>query len=589
MFRLFKKILIDWCLQKTDMSIEDIYKKSKPRIVQINGPDNQLKFTSEGKTDLLVETPSGWSPVNRVLRTVPYDVWELQLEDGKKLHAADEHLIMTPIGECHLKNLIQGDQVLTREGISTVKSVIKTDKVAPMYDLELNDNDHVFYTNGILSHNTTVVAMYILWLTSFNSDKLCIIASKAMNHATEISSRIKFAYEELPHWLKPGCKYYSRTSIEFDNGSKIKSEATSEKTGRGSSPSFLMIDEIAFLSKRIQDEMWASLAPALSTGGKFVLTSTPNGDTDLFANLWRGANSGLNNFFPVKALWYQHPDRGPEYYKEMQGKLGVTKTLQELDCQFLSSDALLVSSIKLQQIKTVNPLSENMGFKFWKESFGGNTTYLVGVDPATGNGNDFTAIEVVEFPSLEQVAELRINSIQIPLIYAKIKWLLKFLRKPNEKGKKAEVIWSFERNGVGEALVAMIQNDDSADGGVYIDGVDLYNEHHSKLGVYTTGKSKILACMQLKNLLEKTQNGLKINSNTLHFELQNFIASGGSYQAKAGSTDDTIMAMCVVMKLLHRLSSYDDTARSIVYEAVEPDADTVSDEFGDSPVPFTFI
>lgn len=460
-----------------------------------------------------------------------------------------------------------------------------------MIDAIHNNKDSIILASRQLG-KTTVVAAYILWMTCFQKDKLCVIASKAMNHATEIMSRIKFAYEELPLWLKPGCKYYSRTSIEFENGSKIKSEATSEKTGRGGSPSLLFIDEIAFLNKRIQEEMWASIAPSLSTGGKFILTSTPNGDSDLFASLWRAANSNQNSFKPVKALWWQHPDRGEEYYNEMLGKLGPVKTRQELDCEFLSSDALLVDTRKLHEMRAVVPVSENMGFQFWRENLGGaGKTYLVGVDPATGNGQDFTSIQIVEFPSLEQVGELRLNSVNVPLIYSKIKWLLKFLRRPDSMGRRAEIIWSFERNGVGEALVALIQNDDSVDGGVYLDGCDLYNDHVAKLGIYTTGKSKLISCMQLKNLIEKMKGGLKINSAHLIFELQNFTAKGGSYSARSGATDDGIMAMCVVMKLLNRLSSYDDSARQIIYETVSPDSDLEgdSDQFGDDPVPFTFL
>lgn len=439
---------------------------------------------------------------------------------------------------------------------------------------------------------TTVVAAYILWFTCFRPDKLCVIASKAMNHAVEIMSRIKFAYEELPLWVKPGCKYYSRTSIEFDNGSKIKSEATSEKTGRGGSPSLLFIDEIAFLNRRIQEEMWASIAPSLSTGGKFILTSTPNGDSDLYATLWRGANSGTNNFNPVQAHWYEHPDRGEAYYKEMLGKLGDLKTRQEILCEFLSSDSLLIDSRKLYSVIASPPLTENMGFQFWTDQIGGRgKTYLVGVDPATGNGNDFTVIEILEFPSLVQVGELRLNSVNLPLIYAKIKWLLKHLRKPDAGRGRAEIMWSFERNGVGEALVALIQNDESPDGGTYIDGVDLYNENPNRFGVYTTGKSKLISCMQLKNLIEKIAGGITINSPHLLFELKNFISSGGSYAAKAGCTDDAVMAMCVVMKLLDRLSQYDERAREIVFESVAPDFDIntpeePSDHFGDDPVPF---
>lgn len=436
---------------------------------------------------------------------------------------------------------------------------------------------------------TQTISMFLLWYAMFVPDQTILIASKNNGHAMEIMDRVRFAYEELPHWLKAGCKYYNKHNIEFDNGSRIKSEATTEKTGRGLSISKLYLDELGFINPRIQENMWASLAPTLSTGGSAIISSTPNGDTELFAQLWRGANTGQNSFKPLFYPWNRHPERGEDYLKEMRGQLGPKKFRQEVLCEFISSDAMLIDSIKLAHFKPMEPISENMGFRFWKEVGGGGKTYLVGVDPATGNGSDFTVIQVVEFPALEQVAELRLNTVHVPLIYAKIKWLLKHLRQPDQNRRRAEIVWSFERNGVGEALVAMIQNDEGD--GVYIDGVDLYNETMNRLGVYTTGKSKLVACMQFKNLIEKIQGGMKIHSDVLIFELQNFVAAQGTYQARYGSTDDAVMAMMVVMKLLNRLSSYDDKARQLVYETVQPDADQQDDgdQFGDEPVPFSFL
>lgn len=333
MFEFLKSKITNWCLDSSSKTMESIYDSSNAEAVNIPDLEGSDKFIGLGKTDLLIQTPSGYSEVKNVLKTIKYIPYTVTLENGMNLIGADNHIVMDQDhNEVFIKDLNKDRRIKTINGISFVSSVDIGETPVHMYDLELDDEDHVFYTNGILSHNTTVVAMYILWFTLFNRDKECIIASKAMSHATEIMGRIKFAYEELPNWLKAGCKFYNRTSIEFDNKSKIKCEATSAKTGRGSSPAILMIDEIAFISHRIQEEMWASITPSLSTGGKFILTSTPNGDIDLFANIWRGAMSGTNSFVPLQVLWHQHPDRGPEYYQEMLGKLGPLKTSQELDC-----------------------------------------------------------------------------------------------------------------------------------------------------------------------------------------------------------------------------------------------------------------
>jgi hypothetical protein len=424
---------------------------------------------------------------------------------------------------------------------------------------------------------TTVAAMYILWFATFHKAKRCVIASKAMAHAVEINSRVKFAYEELPEWLKAGCTFYNRTSIEFDNKSVIICEATSEKTGRGSSPSIIFLDEIAFISRRIQDEMWGSLTPSLSTGGKFVITSTPNGDSDLFATLWRGAMSGQNSFKPLQFLWWQHPDRDEKYYKEMVGKLGEVRARQELDCEFLSSDALLINSIRLNQLRWEAPLWESMGFKFWvpEEELGGRgKIYLLGLDPATGTGNDFSAIEVFDFPGLQQVAEYRTNTVNIPLLYSKLSWLLRRMTEIRDGGR-AEVLWTFERNGVGEAMSALYYNDEHQ-----VQDAELVSDHPMKFGVFTTGRQKVLSALQLKNLIEKVSaGGLGIKSQDLIFELKHFVSKGQGYEAKKGATDDSVMATVLIMRLLKRLSEYNEDAFTKVNEYVDPDASL--DESGD--------
>ena len=432
---------------------------------------------------------------------------------------------------------------------------------------------------------TTCAAMYILWMATFQSAKKCIIASKNLKHATEIMSRIKYAYEELPSWLKSACKFYNRTSIEFVNGSVIKCEATSENTGRGDSPSILLVDECAFLPRRIQEAMWASLQPALSTGGKFIITSTPNGDDDLFANLWRSAISEQNNFKPYQVQWDQHPERGPAYLKEMIQNLGELKTRQEVFCEFLSSESLLVDSIKLSKMKTEPALWNMNACKFWipeSEIGGRNKKYLVFLDPATGGGADFSAIEVFEFPSLRHVAELRMNDLIPPIIYGRLKWLLKFLvRKIN--GSSASVYWSFERNSIGEAISALYWADDDP-----VEQAELVSDHPTKYGVYTSAGNKTQLCLMLKRMVEKV-DGLEIKSTSLLNELKHFASKGTSYAAKPGMSDDCVMSCVGIMRLISYISGSDEEAFTMVNEFIDPDDAMKIGESVDAPMPFVSL
>jgi hypothetical protein len=448
-----------------------------------------------------------------------------------------------------------------------------------------NNKDSLILTARQMG-KTTTIAMYLLWFSIFNFDKTVLIASKDNSHAIDIQDRIKYAYEELPDWLKPGIVWYNRHSMKFDNGSQIVSSATTEKTGRGYSISFLYLDEFAFINPRIQTSLWSSIAPTLATGGACVISSTPNGDSDLFANLWRGSLAKLNTFANVEVKWDRHPDRDEKWKAEMLGKLGELQFRQECENEFLSSDSLLFNSIKLNSLSTKPPIMIDNGIAFWKEQIGGlGKTYLVGIDICKGSGNDFSTIEVLEFPSMEQIAEYRTNDILTHRFYDRVKYLLNKLSLPDKNGQRAEVIWSFENNGLGEAFAALYNVDDNPPEYAELVNSDQSGKH---LGMVTTGKNKIISCLQFKSLVEKIKNNLTINSNILLFEMKNFVASGGSYAAKAGATDDLISAMLIIMQLLKRMAEYDQKAYETVYKFDENYYDPTSDIVDNEEIPIPF-
>lgn len=438
----------------------------------------------------------------------------------------------------------------------------------------VHNNRNVILLTARQQGKTTTVAIYLLWFAMFNRNVTLIIASKDQAHSIEVMDRLKFAYEEMPGWIKPGVKEYNKHSITFDNGAKIQSKATTVKTGRGSSPTKIYLDELAFIDPKIQKGMWSSLLPALSTGGSFIISSTPNGDSDLYARIWREANAGVNSFYPVRVYWDQHPDRGEQYLKDMMIELGEQMCRQEVLCEFLSSDALLIDTMRLAEIKTKEPATVNEGLKLWEPlKSARGTIYLVGVDVATGGGGDFSVIQIVEFPTMVQVGEWRDNKLNIPALYARVKRILIMLTKPDPNGQRAEVFWTFERNGVGEGVAALYHNDEIPPPGEIVSDEKFH-------GLQTTGKNKILSCLQLKTMVEKRREGLVVNSPTLKYELENFVASGGSYAAKAGATDDCVTAMLLIVRLIKYLSGYDERAFQKIY-AYE-DTDPSEDE----PLPF---
>jgi len=403
-------------------------------------------------------------------------------------------------------------------------------------------------------------AAYLLWYATFHFDKTILIASNKNSNAMEMIFRIRFMYENLPHWLKPGINEdgWNKHEIGFDNGSRIISAATSEDSGRGMSISLLFLDEFAFVAPAIQDEFWTSIAPTLSTGGSCIMTSTPNGDMNIFAQVWRGALVGANGFAYTHVKWDEPPGRDNQFKEDEIGRIGERRWLQEYECEFLSSDALLINSLWLaNETVRVNKIKPKMVVKdvvFWDDIVPG-ATYLVGVDPATGNGEDFSVISIYTFPSLVQVGEYRSNTMSTNDLYGILKNVLSYLAS-----KDANVYFSVENNGVGEGVISLFEADEDPPDVEFVS-----EEGRGKRGMTTTSRTKMRACVNFKELLEKGQ--LTIRSSILLAELKAFIRRKGSYSAQIGSTDDAISASLIVIRLLEEIASYDQDAFNKLYTA----------------------
>ena len=82
---------------------------------------------------------------------------------------------------------------------------------------------------------STAMSIFALWMTCFSDDKRVLIVANREDTAIELLRRIKFAYEMLPNWLKPGVETWGQTSVYFANGSSIEISATSSTAARGKS------------------------------------------------------------------------------------------------------------------------------------------------------------------------------------------------------------------------------------------------------------------------------------------------------------------------------------------------------------------
>ena len=74
-------------------------------------------------------------------------------------------------------------------------------------------------------------------------------------------------------------------------------------------------------------------------------------------------------------------------------------------------------------------------------------------------------------------------------------------------------------------------------------------------GFNTTHSTKITACSRLKTMIENDK--MSVQSKPLISELKGFVATGSSYQAKSGMTDDLVSATLLALRMMAVLKDWD--------------------------------
>ena len=118
-----------------------------------------------------VLTDDGFVDIEALHETIPYEVYNLKLSDGKEIKCADNHIVFVTeyhesthesigLTEVFVKDLQMGSFVMVSDdnGNLIESEVIELTNLGyeeVMYDLELKEgSNRRYYTNGILSHNT---------------------------------------------------------------------------------------------------------------------------------------------------------------------------------------------------------------------------------------------------------------------------------------------------------------------------------------------------------------------------------------------------------------------------------------------------
>lgn len=104
--------------------------------------------------DVEVYSPDGYVPVNYFVDKGPYEEYVLSTENGYTVRCNGDHLFQTKTGWVYAKDLLlREEEYLTDMGYFR-GSVIKTGKTIPIVDINVDHENHRYYTEGVSSHNT---------------------------------------------------------------------------------------------------------------------------------------------------------------------------------------------------------------------------------------------------------------------------------------------------------------------------------------------------------------------------------------------------------------------------------------------------
>lgn len=195
------------------------------------------------------------------------------------------------------------------------------------------DEDRIIALIGRQMGKTVSSAAFILWYSLFQSNKTIAILANKSSAAREVLSRYQYMYESLPLWLQQGVKIWNKGDVELENGSKVFTAATTGSGIRGKSVNLLYVDETAAIPNTIAEDFFTATYPVISAGKttKVILTSTPIGYNH-FYKFWSEAEQGINGFIPIRADYWEHPDRDEKWAQEQRELLGDVKFSQEVLC-----------------------------------------------------------------------------------------------------------------------------------------------------------------------------------------------------------------------------------------------------------------
>lgn len=456
---------------------------------------------------------------------------------------------------------------------------------------------------GVSTTTAAYIAVKVAFCSRSNPEKILILANKQIM-AQEFLAKIKDFLDQLPRWIW-GSEYYgtpekekktiflvdAKGHLKLPNTCEIKAVATSKDALRGFTPTYLIMDEAAFIDNG--EEVFNAALTALGTGGHAMLISTPNGMDALYYTTYEGAKSGDNDFNIIEMRWYEDLRYNKDlkwikkgenekdtviideieftfesYNKKVKDGFKPTSTwyetmcrnmnnnarmiAQELDVSFVGSGGNVIHDDYIQFHETYfvsDPKfvdGPDREYWIWEEPQEGHQ-YIMGVDVSRGDGEDSSGIVIVDFTTMEEVMEYK-GKVPPDL-------LGEIVYKYGNLYKAYTVVDI--TGGMGVATVLKLLDMDykylhfeDPKSKLLINRVQLdrYVKDGNKIPGFNVGAYRLTMIAHLERSIR--ENLVKVRSRRMTSEMRTFVYKNGRPDHMDGFHDDLLMSMGMALWVL---------------------------------------
>lgn len=581
-----------------------------------------------------IETDTGFKPVTYLHQTKRFKKFRIETESGKWIEGADKHIIFDEnMNEIFIDQLVVGSLIQTRDGIEKIVSITSFNSKVGMFDLTVEDENHRFYSNDILSHNSIMTAIQILHYCCFNVEKNVLLLANKGKTVEEVLSKIKSIYLKLPLFLKPGIYKDNVTSMSFDNDCKIMTSATTADAGIGFSIDFLYADEFAHVPDNIARSFWKSIYPTLSSlkNSRCIITSTPNG-FNLFYELYSDSLKKKNDFANMITYWYDVPGRDEKWKQSQIQNLGGNVALfnQEFGCQFTTENTILLDKNTIKRLNDNSVKYEHfvidsfedvedlfydnlkwhpehydrlMNGKFDKDGYPifEEQRFVLAIDLAEGIGQDYSIINIFEISTMteEEMRKLKrpkkdtdfIKLVQVGVFRSNTQKISDIARITMELVRlfgEDETLINYETNYNGDYFYKCLEDDEDFFSDLCIKTRHTQDARRPKPGVKMT-RNKVNYCKDSKDLIRL--NVVELTEEETVNEFKTFaLNKKGSYSSQTGHDDlaMTVVGLIPGMKsdifdefAAEIVDTYSDEEVKLIFEIIEEKTNYKEDEIYD--------